>query len=173
MVAAPQLGCCGTEPLRCTYPVHYPLRNRIRLRTRTNRIFAVATEPKPTPTGSSKPVSPDAVNGSSRSPPSPNSVNGSAKSMSLKSVNGVSTVSQFADPYFYCRILVVCPNYFINPLVWLLRKGGNAMEGKRIQIHILRSDFNLVMTLSCLLFTGWFVFRNGRELEMFRRRLKE
>ncbi|KAB1203751.1 hypothetical protein CJ030_MR8G011187 [Morella rubra] len=91
MVAAPQLGCCGTEPLRCTYPVHYPLRNRIRLRTRTNRIFAVATEPKPTPTGSSKPVSPDAVNGSSRSPPSPNSVNGSAKSTSLKSVNGVST----------------------------------------------------------------------------------
>ncbi|XP_062166121.1 uncharacterized protein LOC133872575 [Alnus glutinosa] len=91
MVAAPQLGFCGIESLRCTFPAHYPLPNRIRVRRRANRIFSVATEPKPNPTGSSKSTSPNTVNGSSRSPPSPNSANGSAKSPSLKSVNGVST----------------------------------------------------------------------------------
>jgi hypothetical protein len=100
MVAAPQLGFCGIESLRCTFPAHYPLPNRIRVRRRANRIFSVATEPKPNPTGSSKSTSPNTVNGSSRSPPSPNSANGSAKSPSLKSVNGVSTVNELAEFFF-------------------------------------------------------------------------
>ncbi|XP_059445644.1 uncharacterized protein LOC132177377 isoform X1 [Corylus avellana] len=91
MVAAPQLGFCGIEPLRCAFPARYALPNRIRVRRRASRIFSVATEPKPNPTGSSKSTSPNTVNGSSRSPPSPKSVNGSAKSPSLNSVNGVST----------------------------------------------------------------------------------
>ncbi|KAF5464954.1 hypothetical protein F2P56_014991 [Juglans regia] len=70
MVAAPQLGFCGTESLRCTFPAHHPLPNgtRSRLRRRNHRVFAVATGPKPTPTGSS-------VNGSS---PPQKSVNGAS-----------------------------------------------------------------------------------------------
>ncbi|KAG6731299.1 hypothetical protein I3842_01G123100 [Carya illinoinensis] len=70
MVAAPQLGFCGTESLRCTFPAHHSLPNgtRSRLRRRNHRVFAVATGPKPTPTGSS-------VNGSS---PPQKSVNGTS-----------------------------------------------------------------------------------------------
>ncbi|KAK9991560.1 hypothetical protein SO802_026545 [Lithocarpus litseifolius] len=73
--ATTQLGCCGTEPLslslslsfRCTYfPAPFSLPNRW---TRSNRVFAVATDPKPTRTSSASP---------------PNSVKS-------KSVNGAST----------------------------------------------------------------------------------
>ncbi|GMY26857.1 Protein kinase [Fagus crenata] len=68
---SPQLGCCGTEPLRCTYyRSHFSLPNRIRIHRGTNRVFAVATEPKPNRTGGSS---------------------NSAKSPPLKAVNGVST----------------------------------------------------------------------------------
>jgi hypothetical protein len=70
---SPQLGCCGTEPLRCTYyRSHFSLPNRIRIHRGTNRVFAVATEPKPNRTGGSS---------------------NSAKSPPLKAVNGVSTVN--------------------------------------------------------------------------------
>nr|POF08469.1 putative aarf domain-containing protein kinase, chloroplastic [Quercus suber] len=69
--ATTQLGCCGTESLslsfRCTYfPARFSLPNRW-TRSNRNRVFAVATDPKPS---------------SSTSPPN---------SVKSKSVNGAST----------------------------------------------------------------------------------
>lgn len=90
--AAPQLVYGGIQPRRR----HYNLPNRIPVRRPSNRVFAVATEPKPTQTGSiespSPPSSsPNTVNGSSKSPP-PKPVNGVATKFSKsKPVNGVST----------------------------------------------------------------------------------
>ncbi|XP_050239106.1 uncharacterized protein LOC126688450 [Quercus robur] len=65
--ATTQLGCCGTEPLslsfRCTYfPARFSLPNRW---TRSNRVFAVATDPKPSSTSPPSSVKSKSVNGAS------------------------------------------------------------------------------------------------------------
>ena len=65
--ATTQLGCCGTQPLslrfRCTYfPARFSLPNRW---TRSNRVFAVATDPKPSSTSPSNSVKSKSVNGAS------------------------------------------------------------------------------------------------------------
>ncbi|XP_065862860.1 uncharacterized protein [Euphorbia lathyris] len=87
MDAAPQLVYGGIEPRRFSLPTSYSSPTRITVRKRINRVFAVATEPKPAQTGPSS----DDSNGSSRSPSSKN-VNGvSSRPMPLKSVNGSST----------------------------------------------------------------------------------
>ncbi|KAF2314119.1 hypothetical protein GH714_022385 [Hevea brasiliensis] len=91
MDAAPLLVYGGIEPRWFTLPMRYASPTRITVRKRTNRVFAVATEPKPSQTGPDKSSSPQNLNGSSRSPPS-KTVNGvSSRSSPLKPVNGAST----------------------------------------------------------------------------------
>ncbi|KAI4346168.1 hypothetical protein L6164_013241 [Bauhinia variegata] len=76
MDAASQLAYCGIDPLRrCCPSQRLVTQNKLRVRRRVNRVFAVAAEPKPPRTASSPP---EAVNGSSRRTPD-------------KPVNGVST----------------------------------------------------------------------------------
>ncbi|KAL5542543.1 hypothetical protein UlMin_010253 [Ulmus minor] len=89
MDAAPHLVCCGIEPFgrNLTTRKSFPY-IRIPVPKRTGRVFAVATEPKPSRSGSPKPNSPSNGNGSSRSP---NTVNGSSRSPPSKPVNGVSS----------------------------------------------------------------------------------
>ncbi|KAH7521835.1 hypothetical protein FEM48_Zijuj07G0074200 [Ziziphus jujuba var. spinosa] len=84
MDAAPQLSWCGIEPLcSSSCPTHhrsFPY-SRIRVPKRARRVFAVATGPKPTQTGSDKSSSVKTVNGFSRPPPSSKPVNGVSKRM--------------------------------------------------------------------------------------------
>ncbi|WCJ24229.1 Protein kinase superfamily protein [Euphorbia peplus] len=81
MDAAPQLVYGGIEPRRFSLPTTYSSPPRITARKRNNRVFAVATEPKP---AQSAPSSSSAdTNGSLKSP--------NGVSSPLKSVNGSST----------------------------------------------------------------------------------
>ncbi|KAF8392051.1 hypothetical protein HHK36_022391 [Tetracentron sinense] len=70
MEAASQLGYCGIEPLRRTLAFknidRRSFQSKIRVRRRTNVIVAVATEPKPAETGSSRSRPPKSVNGVSK-----------------------------------------------------------------------------------------------------------
>ncbi|EEF44261.1 uncharacterized protein sll0005 [Ricinus communis] len=94
MDAAPQLVYGGIEPRhRFTLPSRCPSPTSITVRKRANRVFAVATEPKPTQTGPSKSSSPDNLNGSTRSAPSSKTVNGvsSRSTPPLKPVNGAAS----------------------------------------------------------------------------------
>ncbi|CAK7336236.1 unnamed protein product [Dovyalis caffra] len=86
---APQLVYGGIQPRRCHHNYH-ALPNRIPVRRPTNRVFAVATEPKPTQAGTAK--------SSSQSSSSPNTVNGSSSSPPSKPVNGVSTKFSTSKP---------------------------------------------------------------------------
>ncbi|XP_050217578.1 uncharacterized protein LOC126668416 [Mercurialis annua] len=83
--AAPQLVYGGIEPSR-RFISPSPNRINVPVRKRVNRVFAIATEPKPTQTGPSKSSSTENLNGSTRSIPSSNNING-------KTVNGVSSSS--------------------------------------------------------------------------------
>lgn len=80
MDAASQLVVyCGIEPFRRTISLkNSSFSTRLKVRRRSSVILAVATEPKPTQTESSK------------SPP-PNVINGSSKSSPAKPINGLST----------------------------------------------------------------------------------
>ncbi|XP_021816859.1 uncharacterized protein LOC110759130 [Prunus avium] len=102
MDAAPQLVCSGIgEPLRRISISKHSFSNaRIRFPKRINRVLAVATEPKPAPSGppsttnaSSRtpPVNGVVSNGSKPKSPLPNTVNGSSRSPTSKPINGVST----------------------------------------------------------------------------------
>ncbi|OAY28226.1 uncharacterized protein sll0005 [Manihot esculenta] len=88
MDAAPQLVYGGIEPRRFILPARYASPTRITVRKRTNRVLAVATEPKPAQTGADKSSSPKNLNGSSRSPPSKGFA---SRSSPLKPVTGAST----------------------------------------------------------------------------------
>ncbi|GAY50370.1 hypothetical protein CUMW_126040 [Citrus unshiu] len=79
MDASPRLVYCGIEPAR--FPASSFRKNRVSVRRRTRKVFAVASEPKPKQTGTGP---------ASSSSPS-KTVNGSSRSSSpLKPVNGAS-----------------------------------------------------------------------------------
>lgn len=79
MDASPRLVYCGIEPAR--FPASSFRKNRVSVRRRTRKVFAVASEPKPkqTGTGPASSSSPSkTVNGSSRSSPPLKPVNGAS-----------------------------------------------------------------------------------------------
>ncbi|KAH9650083.1 protein kinase domain-containing protein [Citrus sinensis] len=82
MDASPRLVYCGIEPAR--FPASSFRKNRVSVRRRTRKVFAVASEPKPkqTGTGPASSSSPSkTVNGSSRSSPPLKPVNGASMRM--------------------------------------------------------------------------------------------
>lgn len=79
MDASPRLVYCGIEPAR--FPASSFRKNRVSVRRRTRKVFAVTSEPKPkqTGTGPASSSSPSkTVNGSSRSSPPLKPFNGAS-----------------------------------------------------------------------------------------------
>ncbi|KAK9183347.1 hypothetical protein WN944_026498 [Citrus x changshan-huyou] len=141
MDASPQLVYCGIEPAR--FPASSFRKNRVSVRRRTRKVFAVASEPKPKqttgPASSSSPSK--TVNGSSRSSTPLKPVNGASMRMGevsqeikrvraqmeeneqlsilMKGLRGLNLRdSQFADDSVKLRLVEVDESSEFLPLVY-------------------------------------------------------